>query len=256
MVTTPTASWSLHPPVIGSAFELPLLRADVTSCEDSSTHASKAECVTNSSSNNMANIKEERLTPEPPVPEKNELPVPSETIQPLDSVTATDQTTIRVRDNLTSFQVSQDPIICVPNSLGDRNVPPSLSTVQQQETSVGLVDYSGLQLLSDSIERFVSADQSKLSNPPETIKIVKKEHCSDKPVTVEMAGNALDVLCAAALYQQSDPPSSSSEPREILPDTSCPRPAGFQVEFDFRSKLAELQRKYKEKQKELSSLSK
>jgi len=197
----------------------------------------------------------ERMSPEPPVPVKNELPIPSETAQPLESVNATEQTTIRVRDNLTAIRVSQDPVICVPNSLDDRSVPSPISTVQQQENSA---DYSGLQLLSDSIERFVSADQSKLANHAETIKIVKKEHCSssDKPVTVEMAGNALDVLCAAALYQQSDPPPSTNESREILPDTSCPRPAGFQVEFDFRSKLAELQRKYKEKQKELSSLSK
>ncbi|EFX76319.1 hypothetical protein DAPPUDRAFT_322503 [Daphnia pulex] len=255
MAATPTASWSLHPPVIGSAFELPLLRA-AESCEESSTHASKPECVTNSCPTNVADIKEERMSPEPPAPEKNEQPIPSETAQPLESVTAaTEQTTIRVRDNLTTIPVSQDPIIGVPNSLDDRRVP----SPTVQENPAPLADYSGLQLLSDSIERFVSADQSKLTNQAETIKTVKKEeHCSsssDKPVTVEMAGNALDVLCAAALYQQSDPPPSTNESREILPDTSCgPRPAGFQVEFDFRSKLAELQRKYKEKQKELSSL--
>ena len=81
-------------------------------------------------------------------------------------------------------------------------------------------------------------------------------------MTVEVAGNALDVLCAAALYQQTDPVTTTTttmaiEGKEMA--TPCipllPAGTGFQMEFDFRSKLAELQRKYKEKQKELSSLS-
>lgn len=254
MAASPTASWALHPPV-RSAFELPNLRADVTPYEDPTTHASKPACVISSPPPAMAEIKEERISPEPPshVAEKVEPSIPLERAQPLDSSTAMEPASIRVRDNLTIGWVSRDPSIRSPStSFDDENVPRSLST-GHGDSPAPVADYSGLQLLSDSIEQFVSADQSvQLANEPQT---KEEQPCNDNVSAVEMAGNALDVLCAAALYQQSDSPQSS-EPRDISPATSCPRPTGFQVEFDFRSKLAELQRKYKEKQKELSSLSK
>ncbi|XP_059350502.1 protein winged eye-like isoform X1 [Daphnia carinata] len=250
MAASPTASWALHPPV-RSAFELPILRSDVTPYEDPTTHASKPACVI-SSPPAMAEIKEERISPEPPshVEEKDEPSIQLERAQPLDSSTAAEPPSIRVRDNLTIGWVSRDPSIRSPStSLDDENVPRSLST-GHDASPAPMADYSGLQLLSDSIEQFVSADQSKLANEPQT----KEERRNDNVTAVEMAGNALDVLCAAALYQQSDSPQSS-QPRAVSPATSCiPRPTGFQMEFDFRSKLAELQRKYKEKQKELSSL--
>lgn len=252
---SPTASWALHPP-IGSAFELPLLRADVTPYDDPATHASKPECVISSPPAAVAEIKEERISPEPPIHVENKIEplIQLERAQPQDSIT-TEPMSFRVRDNLTTEWASQDPSIrSPPILLDDGNVARSLSTVRP-DSPTPQADYSGLQLLSDSIERFVSSDQAKLANQLQIMETTKEERYSDNPVAMEMAGNALDVLCAAALYQQSDSPESN-EPTEISPSTSCPRPTGFQVEFDFRSKLAELQRKYKEKQKELSSLSK
>lgn len=279
MNATPTTPWSIHPPT-RSAFELPLLRADVPVYEDPSDDVSKPECAPSEPAAVLAEIKEERISPEPPsdLAEKVDdasSSTQSERSQPMDSITVADQG-IRVRDNLTTGWVSQDPLSPArspksPVLLDAGNSPSPIATLsavqqEQQENSIATAaDYSGLQLLSDSIERFVSADQAKLAYQPEPIK-TEKDHqrSSDNPMTVEVAGNALDVLCAAALYQQSDPSTTTTmtaaiEPREMVAAaaaTSCiPRPTGFQMEFDFRSKLAELQRKYKEKQKELSSLS-
>ena len=266
--TTATASWSIHPPA-RSAFELPILRADVAAYP-SSDNVSKPDTVDESSAAAAlhAEIKEERISPLPTndVAEKTQ-DMSSTSCNPADSITAVDQS-IRIRDNLTTTGWAS-PSARSPKSasLDDRNSPsPVLSAVQQPQqgsSSIPSADYSGLQLLSDSIERFVSsADQAKLAYQPEPI---KTDHCSssssDNPMTVEVAGNALDVLCAAALYQQTDPAAVTTtttiEGKEMA--TPCipllPAGTGFQMEFDFRSKLAELQRKYKEKQKELSSLS-
>lgn len=100
-------------------------------------------------------------------------------------------------------------------------------------------DYSGLQLLSDSIERFVSRDHSP---PPQA--------------TPDAAtGNALDVLCAAALGQQS-PPSAQVATESDLAAPAAPAFGTSLAELDFRSKLAELQRMYREKQQILKNLSK
>ncbi len=280
MNATPTTPWSIHPPN-RSAFELPLLRADVPVYEDPSDDVSKPECAPSEPVAVLAEIKEERISPEPPSDLAEKVDDASSSAQPeksepMDSTTAADQG-IRVRNNLTAGWVSQDPSSArSPKSpvLLDAGNSPSpilmLSAAQQEQQENSMTtaaDYSGLQLLSDSIERFVSADQAKLAYQPEPIK-TEKDHqrSSDNPMTVEVAGNALDVLCAAALYQQSDPSTTTTttmtttaaiEPREMVAAAaSCiPRPTGFQMEFDFRSKLAELQRKYKEKQKELSSLS-
>lgn len=272
MSPSPTASWSIHAPA-RSAFELPILRADVTAYEDPADDVSKTECDPPDDPPALAEIKEERISPEPPgndVLEKADPPMQQaavETGDPLDTVTSVDHSSIRVRDNLTTGWISQDPSTRSPKSvsrLDDRNTatsPSPVSAAAQHDSSMPSADYSGLQLLSDSIERFVSADQAKLAyqHQPEPIRTGKdQQRRSDNPMAVEVAGNGLDVLCAAALYQQSDPPKSSVEPRrEMVPATSCipSCPTGFQMEFDFRSKLAELQRKYKEKQKELSSLS-
>ena len=265
--TTATASWSIHQPA-RSAFELPILRADVAAYQ-SSDNVSKPDTVDESSAAAAlhAEIKEERISPLPTndVAEKTR-DMSSTSCNPADSITAVDQS-IRIRDNLTTTGWAS-PSARSPKSasLDDRNSPsPVLSAIQQQgSSSIPSADYSGLQLLSDSIERFVSsADQAKLAYQPEPI---KTDHCSssssDNPMTVEVAGNALDVLCAAALYQQTDPVTTTTttmaiEGKEMA--TPCipllPAGTGFQMEFDFRSKLAELQRKYKEKQKELSSLS-
>ena len=263
--TTATASWSIHPPA-RSAFELPILRADVAAYQ-SSDNVSKPDTVDESSAAAAlhAEIKEERISPLPTndVAEKTQ-DMSSTSCNPADSITAAVDQSIRIRDNLTTTGWAS-PSARSPKSasLDDRNSPsPVLSAFQQQgSSSIPSADYSGLQLLSDSIERFVSsADQAKLAYQPEPI---KTDHCSssssDNPMTVEVAGNALDVLCAAALYQQTDPVTTTTtiEGKEMA--TPCipllPAGTGFQMEFDFRSKLAELQRKYKEKQKELSSLS-
>ena len=264
--TTATASWSIHPPA-RSAFELPILRADVAAYQ-SSDNVSKPDTVDESSAAAAlhAEIKEERISPLPTndVAEKTQ-DMSSTSCNPADSITAAVDQSIRIRDNLTTTGWAS-PSARSPKSasLDDRNSPsPVLSAFQQQgSSSIPSADYSGLQLLSDSIERFVSsADQAKLAYQPEPIK-TDHSSSSDNPMTVEVAGNALDVLCAAALYQQTDPVTTTTttmaiEGKEMA--TPCipllPAGTGFQMEFDFRSKLAELQRKYKEKQKELSSLS-
>ena len=114
------------------------------------------------------------------------------------------------------------------------------------------LEFAGLRLLSDSVERFVAANHDR-NDPAEELPLVSSTSC-----------HPLDVLCAAALsaehaaekkYVPNGPTVSAPAPASALPPPSG-KPSGFQLEFDFRSKLAEIQRKYKEKQKELSSLSK
>lgn len=105
--------------------------------------------------------------------------------------------------------------------------------------------YSGLQLLSDSIERFVC----RADSPPAG----GRRASADVP-----GGNALDVLCAAALLgEPADPsPPTPLSPPAVPGGQSTSACVDSPKELDFRSKLAEIQRMYKEKQQILKHLSK
>ena len=136
---------------------------------------------------------------------------------------------------------------CVPSAGID-----AAGSVEKKEEfeSGGDPEFLGLRLLSESIEHFVSTkkqQESSIRIDPQDSGIAKKRWTQ-----MDCISNPLDMLCAAALSQQGK--------ESVLPATPSPvKPAsarGCQPEFDFRSKLAELQRKYKEKQKELSNLSK
>ena len=262
MASTPTSPWTLHP-APRSAFELPpLLRTDVAVYQDPVDDVAKSECVPLSrpvencagrQEAEIQKVKQEPVSPEPPAVAS----VREETSSILSEsvVSIQPESSIRVRDNMTIESADH------PAESSVSTASSSANPLKQDEADPS-ADYSGLQLLSDSIERFVASDPDHRVNhcQPESTTSVNKSH----PIGVEVAGNALDVLCAAAMYRQSgsNPETECKSERPSLPavssppSSSQPHPTGFQIEFDFRSKLAELQRKYKEKQKELSSLSK
>ena len=212
------------------------------------------------------NIKEETTSPEPtindtPAAVKKESSPCVNDYKPLGMAVSseTPTATIRVKENIMSPESSP--------------VPPSIQTTQIPSSNIEALDtdsnYSGLQLLSDSIERFMATAAATTttfhrSEERETSVMGSPDPPREIPRVASGGSNALDVLCAAALYQQVEhrasspaaPTSESFVPAAVSCDTIADQrpPHGFQIEFDFRSKLAELQRKYKEKQKELSSL--
>lgn len=267
-------SHSLH-----SGFELPTLRAATAVA----TNDAPIQSITNSNLDysrncdqeagrevkpviaNCINIKEERGTsPEPATICHSASTIEKET-KPLDvtvsaePTTTTTTTPIRIKEDMMSPESSPVP-----------PPPPPLQLIETPASAPLLDDdsnYSGLQLLSDSIERFMATSSTSECERGDVISSRDVPHiaCSSSSSN----SNALDVLCAAALYQQvqqaSSPAAPTSEESFVPASASCssnvaispdqrPPPQGFQLEFDFRSKLAELQRKYKEKQKELSSL--
>ena len=137
--TTATASWSIHPPA-RSAFELPILRADVAAYQ-SSDNVSKPDTVDESSAAAAlhAEIKEERISPLPTndVAEKTQ-DMSSTSCNPADSITAAVDQSIRIRDNLTTTGWAS-PSARSPKSasLDDRNSPsPVLSRPSSSKAAV------------------------------------------------------------------------------------------------------------------------
>jgi hypothetical protein len=264
-------SHSLH-----SSFELPILRAAAVNVNDAAVvHPSlEMDHVRHRDDEeddrdvkpvvaDRGNIKEETTSPEPTISE-TQATVKKESscvddFKPLDMGVSseTPTTTIRVKENIMSPESSP--------------VSPSIQAAPAPSTMGALnadSNYSGLQLLSDSIERFMAtaaATTTKTFHRSEEHETSVMGSLDPPPEISHVASgsNALDVLCAAALYQQVEQTSSPAAPTSesyVPAAASCATiadqrpPHGFQIEFDFRSKLAELQRKYKEKQKELSSL--
>lgn len=132
-------------------------------------------------------------------------------------------------------------------------IDPAASVPKKEELESGNdPEFLGLRLLSESIEHFVSTETKK--EQESIIRALPEASGIGKNLWTQMDGvcNPLDVLCAAALSQQNKESVVAATPSPVTPASA----RGCQPEFDFRSKLAELQRKYKEKQKELSNLSK
>lgn len=274
---TPLTPWSLS----RSAFELPSLRPEVNNevgptiggadPDDDVKPAIVLDARQTAPPSSTIEIKEERISPgglSPPPSsvgsaERNEASSDGES---LDLVTV-DPPVMEREEEEEVEHAPEDLKKSCPAGPPPASPPPS--------------EFSGLQLLSD-----VMANQ-----PRQTEELDRQP---DRRSSLETGSNSLDVLCAAALSQQVDPPAPSPPsppPPPPAPSSAVamkPRATGapppppvtsmdditrtrtpvtpttshapslspaFPMEFDFRSKLAELQRKYKEKQKELSNLS-
>lgn len=272
----PQSPWSLgaeHPPtpltpwsMSRSPFELPSLRPEVSAvapvtplngADPDDVKPVVEECQQNSDIvDPVGIIKEERN------------PSPTGTPPPASLALTGEIGTCLDESNESLDMVSVDP----PDVSGHQPEQP----VVGEAPSFSAPEFSGLQLLSD-----VTADQARQSEESPGLLSGSSSRRSSTRETA--AGNSLDVLCAAALSQHDEsascpapkktlvsppPPSTQTSKTDVVatatPVTSTSSHAvahlathAFHgVEFDFRCKLAELQRKYKEKQKELSSLSK
>jgi hypothetical protein len=159
-------------------------------------------------------------------------PIKSERLSPVEEVKMEPESN-GYASNISPLPECKQEVVDETAPLDDQSPELSPPEVTMKAEPVEEADnFTGLHLLSDSIERFVSS--------------IKKEN--SPPIRPPDAlANPLDVLCAAAL---------SEETVQTQAPTPAPPSQNEKFEFDFRSKLAELQRRYKEKQKELNKLSK
>lgn len=249
---TPLSPWSMS----RSAFELPTLRPEVSSAAPTATPSSADPddvkppplvldvCQLRNIREDPVGIKEERRSPSIPDSPRSGTLCYSSDGESLDLVT-----------------VDPPPVVVIKQSLSP-DPPSNVPTTQPLE-------FSGLHLLSD----VSTADRARRES--------QEDMASSRRSSLEATStSSLDVLCAAALSQEQQQqqveektaPVAVSSARSSVDDvivtpvtssssaaTTSPAnapPHVFEMaEFDFRSKLAELQRKYKEKQKELNNLS-
>lgn len=250
---TPLSPWSMT----RSAFELPTLRPEVSPAPPAATPSSADTddvkppplvldvCQLRNIREDPVGIKEERRSPSIPDSPRSGTLCYSSDGESLDLVT-----------------VDPPPVVVIKQSLSP-DPPSNVPTTQPLE-------FSGLHLLSD----VSTADRARRES--------QDDLASSRRSSLEATStSSLDVLCAAALSQEQQQqqveektvPATVSSARSSVDDvivtpvtsssssaaTTSPAnapPHAFQMaEFDFRSKLAELQRKYKERQKELNNLS-
>jgi hypothetical protein len=160
-------------------------------------------------------------------------PIKSERLSPVEEVKMEPESNGNYASAISPLSECKQEVVEETAALDDQPPELALPEVTMKAEPVEEADnFTGLHLLSDSIERFVSS--------------IKKEN--SPPIRPpDASANPLDVLCAAAL---------SEETVQTQAPTPAAPPQNEKFEFDFRSKLAELQRRYKEKQKELNKLSK
>lgn len=192
----------------------------------------------------------------------------------------TEQKVFKREDIEANDSASEQPVLSEENSDDSSNTSKMPDLVQESSNNVPTADFNdnhNLNLLLNTIEKVTSLEQSNLREVPKIIKSEPEQEPEISDTPTEMYSDLpktsgldlLSVIAGQRLVTEFDSLSEKEDVKSNYPlvkqenkDTSeqtkpiCDTPPRLQkaTVFEMQDRLVELQKKYKQKQKELSRL--